>query len=181
MNKSRVVLTSAAVFLSLASAGCIRPTEIITIAPVTVTQTQIVSTTITIKPTMAVDNNKIVVNYSGLAYSSYVHGDATMSASSNISILAVSFSISNQGYASFPVNPADFKVIINSIQYDQSVNSNVLGDKLPTTTLLNGNTLTGTLIYNIPSVGQSTNGKPVSFTLAYAGTPTYNLECIKSS
>ena len=190
MNKSLFFLAAASVCLSFASAGCIRPTEIITIAPVTVEvslppvtttlppQTVTKTVTVTAEPTPATTiPGKIVVIYSETASATYSSGGAFFPGSPNYAFLIVSYNISNQGYEYFPFNAVDFKVVINSIQYDR----NPVAANIASTSLLYGNRIIGELVYTIPWTGTLAAPTPASFTPAYAGSLAYNIEWVKAS
>jgi len=78
--------------------------------------------------------------------------------------LQIDMVIKNNGYKKFNTNPFYFNLILNSISYDYSSNTYNLDNKLDSVDILNGGTLIGALLFEVPG---SATSAPIS--MSYDG------------
>jgi hypothetical protein len=66
-------------------------------------------------------------------------------------LLAANITIENDGYDGVYINPFDFYAVIGTSQYKDSFYSTCVGDMLDSVSLLNGLSVTGWIVYEVPS------------------------------
>ncbi len=77
--------------------------------------------------------------------------------SSGMTYLFVTMTIENHGYKSFSVNPHNWKIEINNIQYNHHWITHDLNNRFSTQNIMNGGKLTGSIAFEIPKNGDDPN------------------------
>jgi len=150
MNRLFILLILIAI---VTISGCVGQTqspsgnqETTTVGQQTTTTTESTTTTVA---------QNIAISYSGTIKNEidYTMGDYPYTAQPNSgkTFLVVNMAIKNNGYDKFNTNPYYFHVAVNNIQYDYDSNTYYLADKLDSVDVLNGGTLTGSLVFQIPT------------------------------
>jgi hypothetical protein len=114
-------------------------------------------------PTQASSQN-IIISYSAKKVNSIgQYGEAN---SANV-FLIITMNIENHGYEKFHVSPSTFNLIINNIKYGES-GSYQLDDELARVDIADGDSINGSVAFNVPSnIG--------SYQLQYSGFGDYNI------
>ena len=86
--------------------------------------------------------------------------------------MQINLTMKNNGYDKVSSSPIWFNLITNNISYSSDSTSYVVSDKLESVDILNGGTLTGSLVFQIP---QSVSSAP--FTMDYSGYCTGLEKC----
>jgi hypothetical protein len=83
--------------------------------------------------------------------------------------LVVNMTIKNNGYDKFSTNPFYFSAIANNVKYDIDSSTYSIEDSLDSVDILDGGTLNGILVFQLP---QSTSS---GYVLSYESFTTYNI------
>lgn len=118
-------------------------------------------------------SRKIVVNSSATTMTQLGSGSWPDTPSNGYIFLVITLTIQNQGYDSISVGQYYFSLVINNIKYDYEFSS-YLENSLNQVNVLNGGTIQGQILYEIPI---SVVG--LDYQLTYGGYGTYNFEWIK--
>ncbi len=134
--------------------------------------TQVVYATPTPAPTstFAPVNPKIIITYSSTTMTQIGTGYFPDTPRAGNVYLVLDMTIQNQAYNSFSVNPLYFSVVVNGVKYDTAVVIK-LQNKLQAANVLNGETMSGNLAFEVPSSVTSTGFQPT-----YEGSGTYNVQ-----
>lgn len=166
MNILKVISLLAIVMLM---AGCAETHEATFISP----PTEIKTTSPKVVNTPIPDERFINITYSHKV-NDYV-GMRKSGSSSGMTYLFVTMNIENHGYKSFNVNPYNWNVEIDKIQYNHHWVTYDLKDQLSTQNIMNGGKLIGSIAFEIP--GNGTNPNNYQYSIVYDETfNDYNIK-----
>ena len=102
--------------------------------------------------------NRITIRYSSSIMESYDAAYGKQEPDSGYTYLVLNLDIENQGYESFYVNPTDFSVVVNNVEYDWTPVG--LENALESVHVLDGGTISAGLAFEVPTEVHSAGYEP---------------------